>query len=182
MSNKDELIIDNLESLAFILAAGDGISEEEGFAFESFRGRLGIYLQIQEAIFAYEKNKKLDEAMKFVKGAPIMHHEMTFGFSDNQMQVREDMEAVINSDDPMGEYESLIKLKASTVTEPFYQKIGLISIEDVLSEDGMSSVERSSLIILSRCWSLTLTKANDWYHEYVHPILEEANKLPPEFG
>ena len=181
--NKDneEIVIEKIERLAFLLAAGDGISEDEGFELEAFAGTMRAWLPFKKAVQEFEKSSDLTKAMKHVKGPPIHSHIMTFGLPEHVQDVAEEFKKILDSDDSVNEYHAYIKLLASEITDDFEQKISMCCIEDVLLADGISSFERASLTILGRCWGVSAIGATRWFNESFHPIIEEANKLEPNY-
>lgn len=177
MNKKEEKNIKQIERLAFILAAGDGISEDEGFALDVFSGRIGAWLPFRKAVREFEKSNDIAKAMKHVTGPPIVNIEMRFGIPDYLQDVADELKKIIDSDNSLEEYNAYIKLLASEITDDFEQKIAMCCIEDVLAEDGISSFERTSMVVLGRCWGVSPMGASRWFSESVAPIIEEANKL-----
>tara|TARA_B100001559_G_C16434668_1_gene591453 strand:+ start:631 stop:1182 length:552 start_codon:yes stop_codon:yes gene_type:complete len=180
-TDNEEIIIEKIERLAFLLAAGDGISEDEGFELETFAGKMRAWLPFKKAVQEFENSSDLTKAMKHVEGPPIHAHIMTFGLPEHVQDVADELKKIIDSDDSVNEYHAYIKLLAYEITDDFEQKISMCCIEDVLLADGISSIERTSLTILGRCWGVSAKGATRWFNEYFVPIIEEANKLEPSY-
>jgi hypothetical protein len=176
-TKKEEKSVEQIERLAFLLAAGDGISEEEGFELETFAGTLRAWLPFKKAVQEFEKSNDLTKAMKLVKGPPIHIHIMSFGVPAHVQVVADELKKITDSDDSISEYQAYIKLLASEITDEYEQKVSMCCIEDVLLADGLSSFEKLSMVTLGRCWGLSGKGVTRWFNEIFHPVLEEANKL-----
>ena len=59
-TDNEEIIIEKIERLAFLLAAGDGISEDEGFELETFAGKMRAWLPFKKAV---QESNNLYESM-----------------------------------------------------------------------------------------------------------------------
>ena len=169
--------LDKFGVLAYLVALIDGITEDEGWSLDQFAGKVRFYYPLRKAVEAFEKTGDIDKAMKHVNERPIMMHVMGFGQPAHLKEIDEELSAV-SDENPLDDYRVLIKIKASEIDDEFDQKLALILIEDTVSEDGLSSPEISSLLLLSRCWGVSRKAADIWFDNYFAPILERTMKLP----
>ena len=174
--------IEKLEALAFLVAVIDGITEEEGFELDMFAGRIRGFYALRKAIEVHEKTGDIDKAMTHVSGAPVVHTIMSFGAPQHIQKIQDELDgAVKDSENPIDEYDALLKIKASEINDEFDQKLSLMFIEDAISRDGTSEHEMRALLTLSRAWGISRIQVNKWFNDHFNPILKRANKLEPNF-
>ena len=176
-----EKSIEKLEALAFLVAVIDGITEEEGWELNTFAGRIRGFYALRKAVEVHEKTGDIDKAMTHVSGAPVVWHKNLWYFTGTQKIQDEIDDAIKDSENPIDEYDALLKIKAAEINDEFDQKLSLMFIEDTISVDGTSDYEMRALLTLSRAWGISRFQVNKWSGNHFLPILERANKLEPDF-
>ena len=175
--------IEKLEALAFLVAVIDGITEEEGWELNTFAGRIRGFYALRKAVEVHEKTGDIDKAMTHVSGAPVVHTIVTFGAPQPKhiQKISDELDdAIKDSENPIDEYDALLKIKAAEINDEFDQKLSLMCIENVISRgDGTSDYEIHALLALSRAWGFSRFQVNKWFNNHVDPILKRAVKLEP---
>ena len=172
--------IEKLEALAFLVAVIDGITEEEGWELNTFAGRIRGFYALRKAVEVHEKTGDIDKAMTHVSGAPVVWHKNLWYFTGTQKIQDEIDDAIKDSENPIDEYDALLKIKAAEINDEFDQKLSLMCIENVISRgDGTSDYEMHALLALSRAWGFSRFQVNKWFNNHVDPILKRAVKLEP---
>ena len=173
--------LEKLEALAYIVAAIDGITDAEESQLDIFAGKIRGFYPLRKAIEVHEKTGDIDKAMTHVSGAPVVHTIMSFGAPQHIQKIQDELDgAVKDSENPIDEYDALLKIKASEINDEFDQKLSLMCIESAISKgDGTSDYEMHALLTLSRAWGISRTQVNKWFNDHVDPILERAVKLEP---
>ena len=176
--------IEKLDVLAFLVAAIDGITEEEGFELEMFAGKIRGFYPFRKAVEVLEKTGDIDKAMAHVSqadavGTQVMVHTMTFGSPEHIRKMRDEFNGLTleDSENPWVEYETFLKIKASEITDEFDQKLALIFIQQAIKEDGISSDEMRALLVLSRSWGISRRQADSWFDDHFDPICERARSM-----
>ena len=160
----------------------DGITEEEGWELNTFAGRIRGFYALRKAVEVHEKTGDIDKAMTHVSGAPVVHTIVTFGAPQPKhiQKISDELDdAIKDSENPIDEYDALLKIKAAEINDEFDQKLSLMFIEDTISVDGTSDYEMRALLTLSRAWGISRFQVNKWSGNHFLPILERANKLEP---
>ena len=172
--------LEKLEALAYIVAEIDGITEEEGSHLDIFAGTIRGFYPLRKAVEVHEKTGDIDKAMTHVSGAPVVWHKNLWYFTGTQKIQDEIDDAIKDSENPIDEYDALLKIKAAEINDEFDQKLSLMCIENVISRgDGTSDYEMHALLALSRAWGFSRFQVNKWFNNHVDPILKRAVKLEP---
>ena len=175
-----EKSIEKLEALAFLVAVIDGITEEEGWELNTFAGRIRGFYALRKAVEVHEKTGDIDKAMTHVSGAPVVWQKVLWSIWGTEKIQDEIDSAVKDSENPIDEYDALLKIKAAEINDEFDQKLSLMCIESAISKgDGTSDYEMHALLTLSRAWGISRIQVNKWFNDHVDPILERAVKLEP---
>ena len=172
--------LEKLEALAYIVAAIDGITDAEESQLDIFAGKIRGFYPLRKAIEVHEKTGDIDKAMTHVSGAPVVRQKVLWSIWGTEKIQDEIDSAVKDSENPIDEYDALLKIKASEINDEFDQKLSLMCIESAISKgDGTSDYEMHALLTLSRAWGISRTQVNKWFNDHVDPILERAVKLEP---
>tara|TARA_B100000900_G_scaffold860_1_gene743 strand:+ start:4473 stop:5018 length:546 start_codon:yes stop_codon:yes gene_type:complete len=173
-----EDMIKKIEVLSFLVAMTDGISEEEGQMLEYVAGRIRMYYQAQPAVEEYEKSKDVEKAIALV--------ELPLSVSINMFEPKDHIDSLTKelnemnpkeSDNPLEDFETLLKIKASEITNDYDRKVAMLAIEDVYSADESSNIERWAHLVIGKEWGVSITAVNKWANENLMPILERGNKF-----
>ena len=172
--------LEKLEALAYIVAAIDGITEAEGSQLDIFAGKIRGFYPLRKAVEVHEKTGDIDKAMTHVSGAPVVWNKVLWYFTGTQ-KIQDELDGAIkDTENPIDEYDALLKIKAAEINDEFDQKLSLMCIESAISKgDGTSDYEMHALLTLSRAWGISRTQVNKWFNDHVDPILERAVKLEP---
>ena len=173
--------IEKLEALAFLVALIDGITKKEADELRILVRDIRAYYPLRKAIEVHEKTGDIDKAMTHVSGAPVVHTIMSFGAPQHIQKMSDELDdALKDSENPIDEYDALLKIKAAEINDEFDQKLSLMCIESAISKgDGTSDYEMHALLTLSRAWGISRIQVNKWFNDHVDPILERAVKLEP---
>ncbi len=183
MNKKNENLIEKIEQLAFLIAAVDGISEEEGNEFEMLAGKIRLYLDLKPAVEEFIKTKDINKATKKVKGPPVHQHIMKFGLYPHIDEINKKLEdASKKGENIIDEYDALIKITASDIQDEFDRHIAIYVAEDLISAGETHEYEMRSLMVLRRFWSISSRSSNTYFSDYIKPIMEIAKELPYEPG
>jgi len=176
--NNQVKLIESIESLCYMVAVIDGLSEAEAFELEYIQGRIRMFLNAKPSVQEYEKSGDLEKAVAKLKEPLIVEHIITFGMASHMNIVAKEVMDLIESkpDDIMAEYEVLLKIYASEIEDEYDRKIAMICIEDVYKSDGASSAEKWAHIVLAKEWGISPMKVTKYWNEYVHPVIEESQK------
>jgi len=179
MNKKNEKLIENIEKLAFIIASADGISKEEGEAFEMLAGRMRLYLDLKPAVEEFIKTKDLNKAKKKIKGPPVHQHIMKFGLYPHIDEIGKKIADITEKGkDVIEEYDALLKITASDIETEFDRNITIYGVEDLIAADGEHEYEMRSLMVLRRFWSISTRHSNAYFSDYIKPVLEIAQDMP----
>lgn len=179
MTKKNEALIEKIEQLAFIIAAVDGISEEEGQEFEMLAGKMRLYLDFKPAVEEFIKTKDLDKAKSKIKGPPVHQHIMKMGFHPHIDEIAKKIQKIIDKgEDVIEEYDALLKVTAADIDNEFDRQIALIAAEDLVRVDGADEYEMRSLMVLRKFWSISTRQTNTYFSDYIKPLWEIANDMP----
>ena len=179
MTKKNEILIEKIEQLAFIIASVDGISEEEGEEFEMIAGKMRLYLDFQPAVEEFIKTGDITKAKKKIKGPPVHQHNMRFGHYPHIDEINDKIESIVKKgENVLEEYDALLKITAADIENEFHRHIAIFAAEDLLNADGGSEYEMRSIIILRKFWSLSSKHTNAYFLDYIKPILDIAKDMP----
>lgn len=176
--NKQEKLIEHIESLCFLVAVTDGLSESEGLELEYIQGKIRMFLNAKPSVQEYENSGNLEKAIAKLKKPLIIEHVFTMGMASHLEKVSKDVNELLESkpDDVLAEYEVLLKIYASEIEDEYYRKVAMVCIEDVYQVDGTSSTEKWAHIVLAKEWGISPMKATKYWNEYVFPVIEESQK------
>lgn len=176
--NKQEKLIEQIESLCFLVAVTDGLSESEGLELEYIQGKIRMFLNAKPSVQEYENSGDLEKAVAKLKKPLIMEHVITFGKASHLDKVSKEVNELLERkpDDVLAEYEVLLKIYASEIEDEYHRKVAMICIEDVYGADGTSSTEKWAHIVLAKEWGISPMKTTKYYNEYVWPVIEESQK------
>ena len=179
MTKKNEILIEKIEQLAFIIASVDGISEQEGEEFEMIAGKMRLYLDFQPAVEVLIKTGDIAKAKKKIKGPPVHQHNVKFGYYPHIDEINDTIEKIVEKgENVLEEYDALLKVTASQIDNEFHRHIAIFAAEDLLTADGGSEYEMRSLIVLRKFWSISSRHTNAYFSDYIKPILDIAKDMP----
>ena len=78
-TKKQDKLIEKIETLCFMVASTDGISEMEGFELDMIQGRIRMLLDAKSAVTEYEKSGDMKKALSNLKEPLMLTHVMKFG-------------------------------------------------------------------------------------------------------
>ena len=137
-----------------------------------------MYYQAQPAVEEYEKSQDVEKAISLVD-LPLTVSINMFEPKDHLEAMYKELEAMNmnKSESPLEDFEVLLKMKASEITNDYDRKIAMIAVEDVYKADGEGSgVERWAHLVLGKEWGMSIMAVNRWANENLMPILERGNK------
>ena len=169
--------IEKLESLAWLVAHVDGISEDEAYALEFLPGKIRGFYDFREAVEVFEKTGDLEQAMTHVDKGLIFVSIMSFGTPEHIQEVISEVEAMAESETVIDDLKTLIKIRASEFDDEFDQKLFLGCILDVVDNDGTSEIEMHFFLEICRLWGITRMQANSWFDDYYIPVINKADEL-----
>jgi hypothetical protein len=169
--------IKKLESLAWLVAHVDGISEDEAYALDFLPGKIRGFYDFREAVEVFEKTGDLEQAMTHVESSLIFVTIMNFGRPEHIQEVISEVEALEGSETIIDDFKTLIKIRASEFDDEFDQKLFLGCILDVIDEDGTSDIEMHFFLGICRLWGITRSQANVWFTDYFSPVIDKADEL-----
>ena len=177
-TKKQDKLIEKIETLCFMVAATDGISEMEGFELDMIQGRIRMLLDAKSAVTEYEKSGDMKKALSNLKEPLMLTHVMKFGMADHIQAIDKEVSDLLesNPDNAQAEYEVLLKIHASDIEDDYDRKVAMLCIRDVYDVDGSSSIERWAHLVLGKEWGVSIMKANKWANEFVFPVIEESQK------
>ena len=177
-SKHQEDMIKKIEVLTFLVAMTDNVSQEEAEKIEYIAGNIRMYYQAQPAVEEYEKSQDVEKAISLVD-LPLTISINMFEPKDHLEAMYKELEAMNmnKSESPLDDFEVLLKMKASEITNDYDRKIAMIAVEDVYKADGEASgVERWAHLVLGKEWGMSIMAVNRWANENLMPILERGNK------
>ena len=177
-TKQQEDMVKKIEVLSFLVAMVDGISHEESEMLEYIAGRIRMFYQAQPAVEEFEKSQDVEKAIALID-LPLTVSIVMFEPKDHFDEINKELEemATVKSENPLEDFEALLKIKASEITNDYDKKVAMIAIEDVYTADGGSSVEKWAHIILAKEWGMSMRTVNKWFEESLAPILERGNQF-----
>ena len=178
-SKHQEEMIKKIEVLSLLVAMTDGISHEESESLEYIAGRIRLHYQAQPAVEEYQESQDVEKAISLVD-LPLTLSINMFEPKDHFDAINKELEAMnLNeSENAGGDFEVLLKMKASEITNDYDRKVAMMAIEDVYSADGdKSSIEKWAHLVLAKEWGISIVAVNKWANANLVPILERGNKF-----
>ncbi len=178
MTKQKEGMVKKIEILSFLVAMTDGISHEESDMLEYIAGRIRMYYQAQPAVEEFEKSQDIEKAIALIK-LPLTVSLVMFEPKDHFDDINKELEAMAKdeSENPLEDFEALLKIKASEITHDYDKKVAMLAIEDVYTADGASSIEKWAHIVLAKEWGMSMRTVQKWYVDILDPILERGNQF-----
>jgi hypothetical protein len=180
ISKKDQETLNQCVRCAFLCAVGDTeLADEER---EDLQGGIQSALQsihhYRKAIESFDKTGNFEASLKLKGSEPIIlingSHMMFDGLPPFLDDVFEQRGAVKNVE----ELIALEKSEASKITDPFFQKLAMLTCEMVCDNDGeVSPGELVSIKNMCEIWELDYWDVLAWQDNIIMPIITEE-ELP----
>ena len=171
-TKEEEKSIEKIEAVAMLIATADGSNDAEMQEFEAIAGKIRFFYQAKKAILEFERSGDINKSKDLIKEPLVVSHVFRFDTGAHIDELMKERKEALSSRE---DYEALIKIKASEITDDFDRKVALMMVEDVYSADNESSqIELWGHLVVSKEWSISRIAVNKWFANTVKPVLDAA--------